>query len=110
MELDKLEGDALARIGAAADLAALEALRIEYLGKQGSVSALLKTLGGMEPEERQEKAPRIQGLRQAVSDASASAAPLLRATCLLARCESPAAAARRPRRSAGPLPGQLRVA
>ena len=52
MELDKLEGDALARIGAAADLAALEALRIEYLGKQGSVSALLKTLGGMAPDER----------------------------------------------------------
>ena len=69
MELDKLEGDALARIGAAADLAALEALRIEYLGKQGSVSALLKTLGGMAPDERQEKAPRIQALRQAVSDA-----------------------------------------
>ncbi len=59
------------RIHAAADLAALEALRVEYLGKQGSVSALLKTLGAMSPEERQDKGPHIQALRQAVADALA---------------------------------------
>jgi phenylalanyl-tRNA synthetase alpha chain len=64
-----LERDARGRIEAAADLAALEALRVEYLGKQGSVSALLKTLGAMSPDERLEKGPQIQGLRQAVSDA-----------------------------------------
>ncbi len=68
-DLEKLEGDAVGRIDGAADLAALEALRIEYLGKQGSVSALLKTLGGMAPDERQARAPRIQALRQTVSDA-----------------------------------------
>jgi phenylalanyl-tRNA synthetase alpha chain len=64
-----LERDARGRIEAAADLAALEVLRVEYLGKQGSVSALLKTLGAMSPAERLEKGPQIQGLRQAVSDA-----------------------------------------
>jgi phenylalanyl-tRNA synthetase alpha chain len=66
-----LERDARGRIEAAADLAALEALRVEYLGKQGSVSTLLKTLGAMSPDERLDKGPRIQGLRQAVSDALA---------------------------------------
>jgi phenylalanyl-tRNA synthetase alpha chain len=66
-----LERDARARIDAAADLAAIEALRVEYLGKQGSVSALLKTLGAMSADERLEKGPQIQGLRQAVSDALA---------------------------------------
>jgi phenylalanyl-tRNA synthetase alpha chain len=66
-----LERDARGRIEAAEDLAALEALRVEYLGKQGSVSALLKTLGAMSPDERLEKGPQIQGLRQAVSDALA---------------------------------------
>ena len=66
-----LESDARGRIDAAADLAALEALRIEYLGKQGSVSLLLKTLGAMSPAERQEKAPEIQHLRQTVADALA---------------------------------------
>ena len=66
-----LERDARGRIGAATDLAALEALRVEYLGKQGSVSMLLKTLGAMGDAERLEKGPKIQGLRQAVSDALA---------------------------------------
>jgi len=66
-----LEDQARDRIGAAGDLAALEALRVEYLGKQGSVSLLLKTLGAMAPDERQDKAPKIQAMRQAVSDALA---------------------------------------
>ena len=57
-----LERDARARIDAAADLAALEALRVEYLGKQGSVSALLKTLGAMSADERLEKGPANPGL------------------------------------------------
>ena len=64
-----LESEARRRIGAAADLSALEALRVEYLGKRGSVSGLLKSLGAMAPDERQAKAPEVQALRQAVSDA-----------------------------------------
>ena len=64
-----LEAQARAAVGAAADLAALDAVRVEYLGKQGSISALLKTLGGMSPDERQAKGPAIQGLRQAVTEA-----------------------------------------
>jgi phenylalanyl-tRNA synthetase alpha chain len=62
---------ALPRIAAADELATLEALRIEFLGKQGSISALMKTLGAMNAEERQERAPLIQALRQSVSDALA---------------------------------------
>ena len=68
-DLVTLQSDALARIEQASDADALEALRIEYLGKQGSISALMKTLGKMSPEERQEQAPRIQGARTAVADA-----------------------------------------
>jgi phenylalanyl-tRNA synthetase alpha chain len=68
-DLDTLEREARERIEAAQDLSALEALRVEYLGKQGSISGLLKTLGKMSPEERQEKAPGIQALRQAIADA-----------------------------------------
>ena len=64
-----LEREARERIGAAADLPALDALRVEYLGKQGSVSSLLKSLGAMSPEERQTKAPAIQALREALADA-----------------------------------------
>lgn len=67
-EIQQIAQDAQTRIAAAQDLAGLEALRVEFLGKQGSVSALLKTLGKMSPEERQEKAPAIQTLRQQVAD------------------------------------------
>jgi len=70
-EYRDLESAARERIEAAGDLAALEALRVEYLGKQGSVSALLKSLGAMAPEERQARAPAIQALREAVAEALA---------------------------------------
>ena len=80
-----LELEARGRIDAAPDLAALEALRVEYLGKQGSVSGLLKTLGAMAPEERQAKAPAIQALRQAVADALAERKEAMEAAELGAR-------------------------
>ena len=71
-DLLTLQTDALARIAETADADALEGLRIEYLGKQGSISALMKTLGKMSPEERQEQAPKIQGARSAVTEAIAA--------------------------------------
>ncbi|MBY6127215.1 phenylalanine--tRNA ligase subunit alpha [Qipengyuania aquimaris] len=71
-DLVTLQSGALSRIEEASDADALEALRIEYLGKQGSISALMKTLGKMSPEERQEQAPKIQGARTAVADAIAA--------------------------------------
>ncbi|RPF71288.1 phenylalanine--tRNA ligase subunit alpha [Aurantiacibacter spongiae] len=71
-DLQQTATDAQARIAGAGDLEALEALRVEYLGKQGSISALLKTLGGMSAEERQERAPAIQALRQSTADAIAA--------------------------------------
>jgi phenylalanyl-tRNA synthetase alpha chain len=37
---------------------------VAALGKQGNVSALLKTLGQMSPEERQVQGPMINGLRE----------------------------------------------
>src|SRR3546814_1611240 len=54
----------LADIEGATDAGAVEALRVAALGKAGSVSALLKTLGDMSPEERQVEGPRIHALRR----------------------------------------------
>jgi len=67
-DLDQLKGDLLAAIGTA-DLAALEDIRVAALGKSGTVTGLLKTLGGMSPEERQTTGPRIHALREAVTEA-----------------------------------------
>jgi phenylalanyl-tRNA synthetase alpha chain len=61
--------EALARIAGTQDLGALETLRIEFLGKAGSISGLLKSLGSMSPEDRQTVGPQIHALRESVSDA-----------------------------------------
>ncbi len=79
---------ALARIAAAQDLGVLEALRVEFLGKQGSISGLMKTLGAMSPEERQEKAPQIQALREGVSEALTAAKDALEGAALEAQLAS----------------------
>jgi len=55
-----------------ADATALESLRVGLLGKQGSITALLKTLSKMSPDERLEQGPRIQGVREAVTTAIAA--------------------------------------
>jgi phenylalanyl-tRNA synthetase alpha chain len=71
-ELDRLAAEILARIEAAADLAALEAERVAALGKQGAVTQLLKSLGAMTPDQRQSEGPRIHALREAVTGAVAA--------------------------------------
>ncbi|MEG3181807.1 phenylalanine--tRNA ligase subunit alpha [Sphingomonas sp. LT1P40] len=68
-DLDHLRNDLLAAVDASSGIDALEAVRVQALGKQGAVTGLLKTLGGMSPEERQETGPRIHALREAVTDA-----------------------------------------
>jgi phenylalanyl-tRNA synthetase, alpha subunit len=80
--------EALSRIAGAADLDALEALRVEFLGKQGSISGLLKTLGRLGPEERKVEGPKIHGLRESVSDALTSRKDALESAALEARLAS----------------------
>jgi phenylalanyl-tRNA synthetase alpha chain len=61
----------LSRIEQASDLAALDQLRVEALGKSGSITALLKSLGKMDPETRAAEAPKIHALREQVAGAIA---------------------------------------
>ena len=81
-ELDRIASEARTRIAGAATLDELEAARIAFLGKQGSVSTLLKTLGAMSPEERQQTAPAIQALRQQVTDTLAERREAMEAAAL----------------------------
>jgi phenylalanyl-tRNA synthetase alpha chain len=69
-------------IAAAGDLDALEALRVAALGKAGSITALLKSLGGMTPDERQAQGPLIHGLRETVTAALADRKTALDAAAL----------------------------
>ena len=65
-DLSRLDADLTAAIAAVGDGAALEAIRVSALGKSGSISDLLKSLGGMSPDERREVGPKINGLRDRV--------------------------------------------
>ncbi|WP_333585637.1 phenylalanine--tRNA ligase subunit alpha [Phenylobacterium sp.] len=67
-DLDILKTELIAQVDAAADPAALEAIRVAALGKSGQISELLKSLGKMSPEDRREKGPAINGLRDAVAE------------------------------------------
>lgn len=79
------EQEALSQIAAAQDLETLESLRVAFLGKQGSISGLLKTLGGMSPEERQNEGPKIHALREGVTNALADRKAALEHAALDAR-------------------------
>ena len=68
-ELSELVQQAEAEIQAAADLARLEALRVELLGKKGRVTSLLKQLGGMEAEQRKQAGAGINRAKQALMQA-----------------------------------------
>lgn len=70
-DIASLEASLLSDIAAAADEPAIEAVRVAALGKKGSVSDLLKTLGSMSPEERQTMGPAINGLKNRIAEALA---------------------------------------
>jgi phenylalanyl-tRNA synthetase alpha chain len=68
-DTEQLEQQILAVVAAAADEAALEAVRVATLGKNGSVTALLKRLGALSPEERKSRGALINGLKDRVNTA-----------------------------------------
>ncbi|MDR1826771.1 MAG: phenylalanine--tRNA ligase subunit alpha [Methylobacteriaceae bacterium] len=80
-----IETNLINEINAAADEPALEAVRVAALGKKGSISELLKTLGKMTPGERKEKGPQINGLRDRVTAAVAARRDVLEQAALATR-------------------------
>lgn len=69
VDLAQLRAEALDALAKADTLDAVEAVRVQALGKSGSISVLLKGLGKLSPEERLEVAPKYQALRKEVADA-----------------------------------------
>jgi len=63
-ELEALAEGARKSIGAAADERALEDLRVRYLGKKGEISAVLRGMGQLAPEER----PKVGEVANRVRD------------------------------------------
>jgi phenylalanyl-tRNA synthetase alpha chain len=68
-ELTSLRESLTERIRAAEDLAALEALRVEALGKKGAVTQRMKALGGLEPEQRKAAGQALNALKDEIARA-----------------------------------------
>ena len=64
--LAALTDEALKLVANAEDLAALDHVRVEYLGKKGQITALLKSLGKLSNEERPAAGAKINEAKQAV--------------------------------------------
>jgi phenylalanyl-tRNA synthetase alpha chain len=71
-DLEALEAELLSGISAANDEAMLESIRVAALGRNGSITALLKTLGTIAPEQRRQRGPLINGLKNRIAAAIAA--------------------------------------
>ena len=68
-EITDLQTRALAEISASDDLQQLDDLRVRYLGKKGEVTAQLKSLGSMEPDQRRSFGQAVNAVRDALNQA-----------------------------------------
>jgi phenylalanyl-tRNA synthetase alpha chain len=84
----QLEQQLLAEVADAKDETALEAVRVAALGKNGSITALLKTLGTLAPEERKTSGPLINGLKDRVNAALAARRDAFKDAALAARLDT----------------------
>ena len=106
-DLAALKLETLAAIAAACDESTLEAARVAALGKKGSISALLATLGKMSPDERRSAGAAINALKDEVTEALASRRALMRAAALESRLKADALDVTLPVRPAGIVAGRI---
>jgi phenylalanyl-tRNA synthetase alpha chain len=68
-DLTEVLAKAEAAIAIAADLKTLEAIRVEYLGKSGQITQLLKNLGHLPASERPKQGQIVNQVKEAVQEA-----------------------------------------
>jgi phenylalanyl-tRNA synthetase alpha chain len=81
-DLPVLETELLTAVSAAPDEGALEAVRVAALGRNGSISALLKTLGTLPADERKERGAAINAVKDRVTAAIAERKDALKTLAL----------------------------
>lgn len=67
--LDQLQDALLADVNGADSLDALETVRVAALGKKGRITAEMKNLGGLSPDERKERGQALNKIKEAVATA-----------------------------------------
>ncbi|MEE4163448.1 MAG: phenylalanine--tRNA ligase subunit alpha [Woeseiaceae bacterium] len=100
-EIQKLVEAAYAEIDAAAELSALDAVRVSYLGKKGQLTALLKGLSSLPAEERPKAGQAINEAKQAVQERLNSRREALESEALAARLAADSVDVTLPGRGAG---------
>ena len=88
MSLSTLEKEILATVQAAADEPALEAIRVATLGKKGSISEQMKTLGSLSPDERKAQGAALNVLKDKVTEAISARKTVLQDAALEQRLAS----------------------
>ena len=86
--LDAVKSELLALVNAASDIHALEEARVAALGKKGRLTALMKELGGLSPDERKARGAELNVIKDDVSAALDARKGELAAAALTARLEA----------------------
>ena len=89
-QLAKIRAEALAAFDAAQDSAQLDELRVRYLGKKGELTAVLKQMGKLSPEERPAMGQLANDVRAALDAALEERSKVLEAQALDRRLEAEA--------------------
>ena len=89
-QLANIRAQALAAFAAAADSAQLDTLRVQYLGKKGELTAVLKMMGKLSPEERPAMGQLANEVRAALEQALEERSTALEAAALEKRLEDEA--------------------
>ena len=84
-DLEQLRNELLSAVAAAADPAALDAVRVSALGRKGRITELMKGLGGLDAEARRTAGQALNAVKTAVSDAIDARKQTLDAAVLEAR-------------------------
>jgi len=106
-DIETLENEIVTAIENAADEAALEGVRVGSLGKKGSISAKMKTLGQMDPEERKQAGPALNGLKTRVTEAIAARKTVLSREAIAGRLKTEAVDVTLPTRTSPALAGRI---
>ena len=86
--VETLKAETLSAIAAAGTPEALEEVRVAALGKKGSVTGLMKDLGGLDPEARKARGAALNQLKDEIASALAGRKAELQAAALAARLMS----------------------
>lgn len=86
--VNKILEQALAEVAACRELPSLEELRVRYLGKKGEITALLKSLGGMEEGQRKAFGQAVNRAKTRLAEALTARRQTLEAEALNARLEA----------------------